>query len=503
MTVDDSRQMSAFLEAPKLPQTAPPSASPIRARGAELFSADFLISVALVGDGLMILLGLLAGFWIRFKSGWITFGVEANYPFELADYFGLICVGLGFLLLAFGYLRLYDTRNLLRGRQVALIIFKASTFWLFAYAGVSLALKFQPPISRIYVLLSYFATVTILLAWRWCFHWLISRESIAAALRQRIIFVGWNQEAKRLAEMVEVDPSHPYHVVGCLPSPLGTFDSQPPKTVPILGEYGDVEKILRQRCADMVVLTDLNPDMTKIIGLSNCCEQEFVQFKVIPSYFQILVSGLQLETISGVPILGVSQLPLDNLANRFCKRTVDILGATVGLILSAPLMAGLSALIYLESPGPIFYRQIRTGRNGTNFKIIKLRSMRVDAEVAGGARWAERDDPRRLRIGAFMREWNLDEIPQFWNVLKGEMSLVGPRPERPELIAGFKHQIPHYNARHASKPGMTGWAQVNGLRGDTDLTERVRYDLFYLENWSLWLDLQIIIQTFFRRENAY
>ena len=142
------------------------------------------------------------------------------------------------------------------------------------------------------------------------------------------------------------------------------------------------------------------------------------------------------------------------------------------------------------------------GRNGRSFEIIKIRSMRLDAEN-GKAQWAKKDDPRRLKVGAFMREWNIDEIPQFWNVLKGDMSLVGPRPERPELIMEFKEEIPHYNARHASKPGITGWAQVNGLRGNTSLIERIRYDIYYLENWSLWFDLQIMVQTFFRKDNAY
>src|SRR5262249_51443743 len=161
-------------------------------------------------------------------------------------------------------------------------------------------------------------------------------------------------------------------------------------------------------------------------------------------------------TISGVPILGVSSLPLDRVANRILKRTVDIAGSIVGLMISAPLIGVTGILIYLESPGSIFYRQLRTGRNGRNFQIIKLRSMRPNAE-SGGAQWARPNDDRRLRIGAFLREWNLDEVPQFWNVLKGEMSLVGPRPERPELIAGFQYRIPHYNARLAAKPGMTGW----------------------------------------------
>ena len=209
-----------------------------------------------------------------------------------------------------------------------------------------------------------------------------------------------------------------------------------------------------------------------------------------------------MEPISGVPVLGVSALPLDCLSNRFVKRIIDIIGATVGLFLSIPLLAIFGALLNRESPGPIIYRQKRTGRNGRDFWMFKIRSMRLNAEQ-NGAQWAKENDPRRLKIGAIMRKWNIDEVPQFWNVLKGDMSLVGPRPERPELIAQFKHKVAHYHARHTCLPGMTGWAQVNGWRGNTSLEERIRYDIWYVENWSVGLDLRIMILTLLRNRNAY
>ena len=260
--------------------------------------------------------------------------------------------------------------------------------------------------------------------------------------------------------------------------------------------------MLRAKCIDIVMLADRTASMTEIDDLATICEKELVQLKVIPSYFQILVSGLSLQTISGVPILGISQLPLDRPVNQILKRSVDVIGSIVGLIMSAPIIAIFGMIVYWESPGPIFYRQRRLGRGGIPFDIIKVRSMRLDAEKGGKVGWTVKDDPRRLKIGAFMRKWNIDELPQFWNVLKGEMSLVGPRPERPELIASFKEEIEHYNVRHTGKPGVTGWAAINGLRGDTDLSERIRCDLYYLENWSLWLDFQIMFLTFFRRQNA-
>jgi exopolysaccharide biosynthesis polyprenyl glycosylphosphotransferase len=187
---------------------------------------------------------------------------------------------------------------------------------------------------------------------------------------------------------------------------------------------------------------------------------------------------------------------------QLLKRSIDIIGSLIGLLLSAPVIATFGLLIYLESPGPIFYRQRRGGLGGNLFSIIKLRSMKLNAEASGRPGWTVRKDDRVLRVGAFMRRWNIDEVPQFLNVFLGQMSLVGPRPERPEFIATFKEEIPHYNARHGIKPGITGWAQVNGLRGDTDLTERIRCDLYYMENWSLTLDIQIMLMTFFKRQGA-
>jgi exopolysaccharide biosynthesis polyprenyl glycosylphosphotransferase len=462
---------------------------------------DFLLTLAILGDLTMVFAGLVLGYWVRFNSGWIWLGNEPR-NLVFSDYAGLIGIGAVFLLLTFGYMRLYNARKIPRFREAALIIFKATTFWLFAFLSLNLVLKFQPTISRIYLLSSYIACLAAVLLWRWLFHRLLRCDTIAKALRQRVLFVGWTPEASRLTGLIEKDPGHPYQVVGWIPAPLSHRNFSTPPTVPELGDCTQLTTLLKRHEIDVVILADLGLVFDEIVALANICEKELVQFKIIPSYFQILVSGLKLEPISGVPILGVSELPLDRLVNRLLKRAVDILGAVVGLILSAPIIAVCGLLVYLESPGSIFYTQVRTGRNGKNFKIIKLRSMRLDAEKSG-AQWAQQDDPRRLKIGAFMREWNLDEVPQFWNVLKGEMSLVGPRPERPELIANFKHQIPHYNARLASKPGLTGWAQVNGLRGNTSLVERVRYDLFYLENWSLWFDLQTMILTFFKRQNAY
>ena len=334
------------------------------------------------------------------------------------------------------------------------------------------------------------------------FHRIILQRGIVEHLRQRILFVGWNDQTKKIVDSFASTQNSAYHFVGCVTPANAPGEEIVPDDVPNLGSVGELGSLIHEHMVDMVIMSDIDCVKEEIVGLANLCEKEMVQFKIIPSYFQILVSGLRLETVSGIPVLGVSQLALDKFGNALFKRAIDIIGAVFGMIMSAPLVAIFGFLVYRESPGPIFYRQKRLGRNGSIFDIIKIRSMRLDAESGQKPGWSTKDDPRRLRVGSFMRRWNIDEVPQFWNVLVGEMSLVGPRPERPELILNFKEEIPHYNARHGAKPGITGWAQVLGLRGDTDLRERINCDLYYLENWNPLFDFQIMLKTFIGNKNA-
>ena len=491
------------------------SDSPVRTGETELFpyrlslprslvaKADFLVTIAMLGDIAMILAGLALGYWIRFRSGLISLGNE-SHTMVFYDYLGLMGLGALFLLMTFGYLRLYDPRKIPGFRATTSIVLKGTAFWLLAFVSVSLVMKFQPTISRLYVFVAYLSCVTSVLAWRWLFCRLLRTRSIATTLRKRILFIGWTAEAARMTGMIEKDPDRPYEVAGWIPAPLGRGDFTTPRAVPLLGDCSQLPALLHQHEIDVVLLADLGLAYSEIVGLSNLCEKELIEFKIIPSYFQILLSGLHLEPVSGVPVLGVADLPLNRLINRTLKRSVDILGACVGLLLSAPVIGVFGTLVRLESPGAVFFGQERIGRNGKPFKMYKIRTMRPTACEADHMHQSTlREDPRLLRVGKFMRRWNLDEVPQFWNVLKGDMSLVGPRPERTYHSRQLSEVIPHYNARLASKPGLTGWAQVNGLRGDTSLEERVRYDLHYLENWSLWFDLQTMIQTFLRRDNAY
>ena len=462
-------------------------------------SIEFVITILFLGDALVILGALCFGFHMGFHPGQIL--PANNVPAVVTassafwEYLDLLVVETILLLGTFAYMHLYSRHCFMNFSKTAKVILHGSIFWLLVYLAFTFVLGFDTSITRLLMVFSFVCVAGGMLLWRFAFYRLMCWETLAVNLRQRVLFVGWGKEAEQLEQKIRRDLNHPYDIIGYLPSPQCRLYDQPPARVPALGDYQNLPTLLKERRTDIVILADLNMNMGEIVELVNVCEMEFAQFKVIPSYFQILASGLQLETISGIPVLGVSELPLDHLPNRVLKRIVDIIGAIVGLIIAAPLIAIFGALVYRESPGPIFYPQERAGRGGRNFKMSKIRSMKMDAETESQAQWCKEDDPRRLKIGVFMRKYNIDEVPQFWNVLKGEMSLVGPRPERPELITNFELQVPHYHARHTCTPGMTGWAQVNGWRGDTSLEERIRHDIWYVENWSFGLDLRIMILT--------
>ncbi len=479
-----------------------PSRQPLR-QTAETSRARYhrLVAGAFVADLLMVASSLLLAQWIRFETPLAGFGVPFEDEFRFGDYLGHSILGIALMMGMLVNFRLYARENLLSYTNTLRILFKASFVWILSYLALTLILKFDPPISRIFCAIGLLTTLTILPLWRGLLWRIASREEHSCSLRQRALVVGWSKDFSRAAKVFSDAPDRPFDIVGVVAPPGGEFQEPVPPHLPVMGSYESLDMLLQLGVCQMVVVADDALKTGTLMHIASVCEKEMVEFKLVPTCFQVLLSGLHLESVGGIPILGISRLPLHSTVNQYVKRFVDIVGGLVGLTLAAPIIAIFGLLIYRESPGPIFYRQRRLGANGKLFDMVKLRSMKLDAEKTGVG-WTVKDDPRCLRVGAFMRRWNIDEIPQFWNVLKGDMSLVGPRPERPELIEQFKEEIPHYNARHNIKPGITGWAQVNGLRGDTDLSERVRFDLHYIENWNVLLDFQIMFLTFVKRQGA-
>jgi exopolysaccharide biosynthesis polyprenyl glycosylphosphotransferase len=463
---------------------------------------DALCSLAAVfGDALTIYAGIGLATWIRFKSGWIDMRHDAFPPADLY----IFGAGVATLLFIF----IFQSLGLYKRPQMGTFVDKIprlvrATGWSILLA-ITLAYIVQtdPPFSRMTVALS-FVTVTLLLIIQRAAFFRIEQifipryKPVANAL-----IIGTDKMALRLKNALESEPHLRTRILGFLTTPHETeHDNRIPNDA-IIGTFDDLPALISREQVHIVLLADSLLPRNQLVSLMIECERRLINFYLVPDIFRVLTSGVEVETIDGIPVIGTSQWPLDRFWNRLLKRTEDVIGAIVGLLLSAPVIAVVALLIKRSSPGPVFYRQVRCGEHGHPFTLYKLRTMAHDAEKDTGPVMTTPDDLRRTPIGAFLRRHNLDELPQFWNVLRGDMGLVGPRPERPHFVEQFKEDISRYMWRHRSKPGMTGWAQVNGLRGQSSLKDRIKYDLYYLENWSLALDFKIIIHTFLTRENAY
>ena len=321
--------------------------------------------------------------------------------------------------------------------------------------------------------------------------------------QKTILVIGAGELAQRVIETIDGHLELGFRVTGVLtrhPFKVG----QSLSGAPIVGLINDVDQVLDQRPVDVVMIALPIEDQALVKHLMERLALRTVDVKVVPDLYQYITLYGGLEEFGGLPIISLQAAPLHGW-NLVAKRVFDVLFAVCALLLTAPIMLLTAALVKLTSKGPILYKQERMGMDGRTFNILKFRTMRIDAEVQG-AQMASKGDPRRTLFGTFLRVSSIDELPQLFNVLRGDMSLVGPRPERPVFIEEFKKQIPKYHLRHKVKAGITGWAQINGLRGQTSIQKRIEYDLYYIENWSLLLDLKILVRTAlggFLSRNAY
>ena len=471
------------------------------------FMGDFLRISLFFGDGILFLAVQILVFWVRLQMSWLQNYFKAS-QFSGSGFSGVqlysqhLFLGTAlFLILGLRFM-IYSQKSYLRPRLIIVDLFKTTALWVLAYLLISFFFNVEPSISRTFVIFSGILGFLTLSVWREIFNWWIGKTGFVARVHERILVAGWNQETQDLWKRFAKRDLREIALKGILNSHQDEFELSPPPELPILGSLDDLEQILHSRNYDAVLLCDTKMPAEKLSEVVQICHRELVRFMVIPAFFEVLVSGLHIESIRGVPVLTIGRLPLDRFFGRISKRIVDLIGAVVGLLLSAPLILIFTIVVKRESPGPAFYKQTRVGRGGRPFKIIKIRSMKIGSD-SNGDEWAVEGDARRLKIGALIRKWNIDELPQFWNVLKGEMSLVGPRPEMRDLTNQFKYNIDYYNVRHTVRPGLTGWAAVNGWRGDTDLKERIRYDLDYIERWSILFDFYIMLLTFLRNKNAY
>ena len=322
--------------------------------------------------------------------------------------------------------------------------------------------------------------------------------------QKHILLIGYSRAAEQYIDRILANPDWGYNIRGILADnvPRGTEY----KKVRVLGRIDNLEIVLPENKLDEIVITLGLAEYHKLERIVKMCEKSGVHTKFIPDYNNVIPTKPYTEDLQGLPVINIRRVPLSDPLNKWMKRGVDIFGAIVAIILFSPVMIVTAIMIKKTSPGPLIFSQERVGLQNRPFKMYKSRSMIVQDEKKEKKGWTTKDDPRVTTVGRFIRKTSIDELPQLFNILVGDMSLVGPRPERPFFVEKFREEIPRYMVKHQVRPGLTGWAQVNGYRGNTSIRKRIDYDLYYIENWSVGLDVKIILLTFFKgfiNKNAY
>ena len=334
----------------------------------------------------------------------------------------------------------------------------------------------------------------------------ISRETVRDLLRRRwragiglkhVLIVGVGDLGRMVADRIVEHSELGFKLMGFADDRAGTSDSIGYRGLPLLGTIGDLASICAHEKVDEIYVALPIEEHVKMLGVVEYASRECINVHVVPDLLQFIALRARLEDLDGLPLISINDVPLRGF-NSVLKRMADIAISFTVVLLGVVPAAIIAWLIKRSSPGPVFYTQVRMGLDGNAFTVYKFRSMRLDAEDTTGPIWARDDDPRCTPVGRFLRRTDMDELPQIWNVFKGDMSIVGPRPERPFFVDQFKHRFPQYMLRHKVKAGITGWAQVNGWRGNTSLEKRIEFDLYYIENWSISLDLKIMWMTLFR-----
>ncbi|MBU0704235.1 MAG: undecaprenyl-phosphate glucose phosphotransferase [Chloroflexi bacterium] len=461
----------------------------------------FVLTLALT-DAVMSNSALFLAYWMR---RWIPLPDEAQNIGGFPDYASIVLAHILSILVVFAFSRLYRLARMPSRIDEFYSIFASTTVGtLMGVAVSSLIFKNSPlelDYSRGMIFYGWGFSIVLITAGRLAHSQVRARLRRLGWGRERVLIVGTGDVGRMIFQKIQSNPGLGYQVVGFVSTngqhgaPLGAF---------ILGQAGDLSPLINEHQVDEVIIALPEATHQEILMLISECERGKVTIRVFPDVFQIMASQVSISDLGGLPLLTVRDIALRGW-RRVAKRLVDVAGAACGLILISPPMMLMAFLIKLDSRGPVFYAQERMGLDARSFKMLKFRSMQQDAEDHGPG-WTVDGDQRVTRLGRFIRRVNMDELPQLINVLIGEMSLVGPRPERPVYVNQFRRSIPRYMDRHWEKAGMTGWAQVNGLRGDTSIAERTKYDLWYIENWSLLLDLKILIRTFFnllKSPNAY
>ncbi len=458
---------------------------------------------------LLVLLDALviaATYWLSWFL-WLSGLVRENDPET-----GILSVQVyfvAFLVIVPGYLLLYNAFDLYSSKRTAKTIYeifnivKANTIGLLAIMVVLFAINI-PDFSRGMVGVFYGINIVAESLIRKLVRYWLRRLRRKGYNIKHILLVGYSRAGEEYINKIKANPEWGYEVCGILDDhvPVGAVY----KGVKVTGEIDSLPAILKENQLDEIGITLSLSDYDRLEKIVNVCEKTGVHTKFIPDYNSVIPSRPYLEDLDGLAVVNIRRVPLSNVGNMLMKRLVDIVGALIAIVLSSPFMLAAVVGVKVTSRGPLIFKQERVGLHNKPFQMYKFRSMEVQSAADERKGWTTKNDPRVTKVGRILRSTSIDELPQLFNVLKGDMSLIGPRPERPLFVEKFKEEIPRYMIKHQVRPGITGWAQVNGYRGDTSIKKRIEYDLYYIENWSMSFDLKILFLTFFKgfiNKNAY
>jgi Undecaprenyl-phosphate glucose phosphotransferase len=463
-----------------------------------------LVAIHVVADLFSAAAAFGLAYWLRFHSFLVEIiPIERGRPL-LSEYIAVAPIVTLMVPLAFQAQRIYRLR---RGRTRVDDFFAVLVGSILAVLGGIVATLFmqgyypnwyiKDPVSRWVLLLFLVLNVAFTFASRELVRDLLQRRWRAGIGLKRVLVVGAGDLGRMVTDRLFEHGELGFRLVGFTDDRVGLTDAIGHRGLPLLGTVAETAEVCEREKIDTIYVALPLEEHVKMLSVVEFASRECIDVHVVPDLLQFIALRARLEDIDGLPIISINDVPLRGL-NSVVKRLVDVVVSTLVLVGFLPIGLIVAWLIKRSSPGPVFYTQERMGLDGKPFTVYKFRSMPVDAEEVTGPIWAPPRDPRVTPIGRWLRQHDVDEFPQFWNVLKGEMSIVGPRPERPFFVEQFKHKIPQYMLRHKVKAGITGWAQVNGWRGHTSLEKRIEFDLYYIENWSLSLDIKIMWLTMLR-----
>lgn len=462
--------------------------------------SQFFESLLLISDLVIIALSWVLSYHIRFYGHVVP--TDRGVP-DFSMYAVLLLPILVIWFFAFKSFGLYRPKRIGTHLSEVFDITKACVVSVLILIAITFFFK-RDEFSRLVFI--FFVAINIVSL---SFERLVFREALRYLRRKghnlrHAIVAGAGENAESLIRRLEGHPEVGIRIEGVIGVDPARSEGKV-AGVKVIGQCDRIGEVIRERSIDIVFIALSWEEHSMFASVLKSIGDETVDIKVIPDIFEFMTLRGGVEEFDGLPILNIQNSPLYGW-NTIVKRSVDVIVSVAAIALLFPFLLLIAAVVKLTSPGPVLYRQERMGIGGDTFEMLKFRSMRTDAEKESGAVWACKDDPRRTVVGAFLRRTSLDELPQLFNVLRGDMSIVGPRPERPVFIQGFRKDIPKYMLRHTMKAGITGWAQVNGWRGDTDINKRIEHDLYYIEHWSLMLDIKILLMTIWKgliNRNAY